>query len=128
MVKLSPIWSLTFLVFMQLCGQPQERKKPFKAEITLVRFEDVVFVEHAILESHVISFLRLYLALILVETSGVQRAIFPNLLSSYNHPKAIQKLSLHQGNENSWVSRGVLYLPGFVLRCTWRAGRSRAKM
>lgn len=69
-----------------------------------------------------------YLALILVETLGVQRAIFPNLLSSYNHPKAIQKLSLHQGNENSWVSRGVLYLPGFVLRCTWRAGRSRAKM
>lgn len=80
-------------MLMQLYGEPQERKKRLEAEITLVRFEDVVLVEHAILESHVLYFpfktlntymdFYGYLALIiLVETSGVQTAIFPNLLSS----------------------------------------------
>lgn len=42
---------------MQLCGEPQERKKPLEAEITLVRIEDVVLAEHAVLESLVIYFL-----------------------------------------------------------------------
>lgn len=91
--ELSPLWSHTFLVFMQPCGEPQERKKPLEAEITLARFEDVLLLEQVIRESHVIYFLFNtlntnmdfygYLALIiLVETSGVQSAIFPNLLSS----------------------------------------------
>lgn len=55
--ELSPLWSHTFLVFMQLCGEPQERKKPLEAEITLEGIEDVVLAEHAILESQVIYFL-----------------------------------------------------------------------